>query len=134
MPHTITFDAARKRVAIVVTRPVSEKQALSCFRELRTHPEFRTDYGILINLLAADLPPTNEEAVRLGGVVKAFFPGQRIALVWPNVSTIRSWVIFWVVASPRAHVRLFTTLSDAEAWLGSPSDETSSLTDHGCGT
>ena len=33
MSYTIEFDAAHKRIAIVVAPPISEYDALKCFRE-----------------------------------------------------------------------------------------------------
>ncbi len=118
MSHTITFDAANKRVTAVVTRPVREEELISCFQEIRSNREFQTEQGILIDLSEAALPPTTSEANRLGKVAKTLFPEQRIAIVWPNVLTIRPWITFWVVASPDVYVRIFTSLSDAHAWLG----------------
>ena len=56
MSYTIEFDVAHKRIEIVVAPPISEYDALKCFREVRAHPGFRANHGILINLLAVEPP------------------------------------------------------------------------------
>ena len=38
MPYTIEFDAARKRIAILVAPPISEYDALECFRRSSRPP------------------------------------------------------------------------------------------------
>jgi len=116
MPHTFTFDAGRKRITVFVTPPVSEYDALAGLREVRTHPEFRTDYGILINVQAADHPPSASGAIALGNIMKVFFPGQRIAFVSPNPVTTE-WAFLLVTASPKVHLSYFKESSEAEAWL-----------------
>ena len=118
MPYTFTFDAVRKRITIFVTPPVSEFDALAGLREVRTHPEFRKDYGILINLQAAAPPPSAARAIKLGNVLKVLFPGQRIAFVSPDPVTTE-WTFFHVTASPKVHLSYFKESSEAEAWLAS---------------
>jgi len=118
MPYTFTFDAARKRITIFVTPPVSKYDALVGLREVRTHPEFRTDYGILINVQAADHPPSASEAIELGNVMKVFFRGQKIALVSPDPVTTE-WAFLHVTASSKVHLSYFNESSEAEAWLTS---------------
>ena len=119
MPYTIAFDAAHKRIAILVAPPVSEYDAVECFRAVRAHPEFRKNYGILINLLAAVRSLDLAEAEHLGGVMSYLFPEHKIALVrryptvTPAIETLRA------AASPRVEVRIFGELRAAEAWLGS---------------
>ncbi len=118
MPHTFTFDAARKRITIFVTPPISEHDALVGLREVRTHPEFRTDYGILIDAQAVDRPPSASGAINLGNVLKVFFPGQKIALVSPNpVAT--EWAFLQLTARSKVHLSYFKESSEAEAWLAS---------------
>lgn len=118
MPHTFTFDAARRRISIFVTPPVSRYDALVGLREVRTHPEFRTDYGILIDVRAADRPPSAAGAIELGNVMKVFFPGQKIAFVSPNPVTTE-WAFLLVTASSKVHLSYFKESSEAEAWLAS---------------
>ena len=118
MPHSFTFDAARKRITIFVTPPVSEYDALVGLREVRTHPEFRTDYGILIDVQAADRPPNASGAIEIGNVMNVFFPGQKIAFVSPNPGTTE-WAFLLVTASPRVHLSYFKESREAEAWLAS---------------
>jgi len=130
MPYSMTFAAAQKRVVVNVTRPVSEQEAMTCLQQLRSHPEFQTDYGILVDLVQVDLPPSGEEAVRLARAMKQLFPGQKIAIVWPNVETIRPLLVLWVVASPEVHVKIFATQDDAARWLGNSSDTATFLIDH----
>ncbi len=117
MPYTITFDAARARIEITVTPPIAEKEGLKCLLEIRSHPEFRADYGIVFNLLAADQPLRCEEAVRLGEVVKGFFPAQKVAIVWSNPSTALTWQFLQLAASPKVDVQIFSELDETEAWL-----------------
>lgn len=89
MRHTITFDAVQKRIMIVVTPPMEREDALERLREVRRHPEFRADYGIVCNFLEPDhdgrqsIPDTNE----FGGAVKALFPGQKVAVLSPHALT-----------------------------------------------
>ena len=118
MPYTITFDAARKRIIIFVTAPVSRYDALVGLREVRTHPEFKTDYGILINVQAVDRPPSAAGAIELGNVMKVFFPGQKIAFISPNPVTTE-WAFLHVTASAKVHLSYFKDTSEAEAWLAS---------------
>ena len=117
MSYTIEFDAARKRIAIVVAPPISEYDALKCFRELRAHPEFRTGHGILINLLAADRALSLTEAAHLGGAMKYLFPKHRIAFVRANPLMNEGLEALRVTASPQLDVAIFAKLDDAEAWL-----------------
>ncbi len=117
MPHTIEIDAAKKIVAIVVAPPVSEYEALKCFREVRAHPEFRADHGILINLLAADRALSPTEAEHIGGTMAYHFSRHKIALVRRTPLSTLTFDALRAAASSKTDVRLFTDLSAAEAWL-----------------
>ena len=119
MPYTIAFDAAHKRIAILVAPPVSDYDAIKCFREVRAHPEFRAGYGILINLLAADRPLSLTEAEHLGGVLKYLFSDQKIAVLRHNPPPTQDVEALRATTSPRVEVRIFAELSAAEAWLAS---------------
>ena len=119
MAHTITFDAVHKHMDVLVAAPVSEDDALDGFREIRTHRQFRADYGIFINLLAADLPSSVAKALRLGEFVKQLFPGQRIALIRSDRPQTQVYEVFRAVACPCADVKTFRELEEAEAWLAS---------------
>jgi len=121
MPHAITFDAMHKRISILITPPIRREDALACFREVRTHPEFRTEYGIIFDLTAADRTLPHGEVAQLGEIVKVFFPGQKVAIVMvPTDSDSESAVeLFQAVASLKADVGVFKESSDAEAWLAS---------------
>lgn len=119
MPYTIEFDAAHKRIAIVVAPPISEYDALECFREVRAHPEFRTGHGILINLLAADRSLSLTEAERLGGAMKYLFPKHKIAFVRANPLMTEGLQALRATASPQLDVAIFAKLADAGAWLAS---------------
>ena len=117
MPYTIEIDAAHKRIAIVVAPPVNEYDAIECFRGVRAHPEFRADYGILINLLAADRSLSLTEAQHLGGAMGYLFPGHKIALLRRTPTSTLTFDALRTAASSKTDVRLFTDLSAAEAWL-----------------
>ena len=117
MPHTIEFDAAHKRIAILVAPPISEYDALKCFREVRAHPEFRADHKILINLLAADRSLSLTEAEHLGGAMKYLFPGHRIALMRRTLTLTPTLDALRAAATSKTDVRVFSTLDAAEAWL-----------------
>ena len=117
MPYTIEFNAARKRIAILVAPPISEYDALECFREVRAHPQFGPDYGILINLLAADRLLSLAEAERLGGAMKYLFPKHRIAFVRANPLMTEGLEALRATASPGLDVGIFANVADAEAWL-----------------
>ena len=119
MSYTIEFDAAHKRIAIVVAPPISEYDALKCFREVRARAEFRTDYGILINLLAVDRPLIIAEAAHLGGTMKYLFPKHKIAFVRTNSQMNEGLEALRVTASAGLDVGIFSQLEAAEAWLGS---------------
>ncbi len=119
MPYTIELDPARKRVAIHVAPPISEYDALKCFREVRAHPGFRTEHGILINLLEADRLLSLAEAERLGGAMKYLFPKHRIAFVRSSPLMTEGLEALRVTASPVLDVGIFTTLAAAETWLAS---------------
>ena len=121
MPYTIEFDAVHKRISIVVAPPISEYDALKCFREVRAHPEFRAGKGILINLLAADRPLSLTEAAHLGGVMKYLFPKHKIAFVRTNPVMTEGLEALRVTASPQLDVGIFAKLGDAEAWLAGQS-------------
>ena len=118
MPHTIAFDAADKRIVVTVTSPVTHQDALRCLREMRMHPEFRSDYGLLFNMLEADTSgyPNASEAVQFGELVKVFFTGQKLAVVASHALTTE-WGFMSVTAAPSAALRLFPTLNEASAWL-----------------
>jgi len=117
MPYTIEFDAARKRIAILVTPPISEYDTLESFREIRAHPEFRADYGILINLLAADRSLSFTEAEHMGGVMKYLFPKHKIAFVRSNPLMNEGLDPLRATRSPGLDVGIFSDLGGAEAWL-----------------
>jgi hypothetical protein len=119
MPYTIEFNAARKQVAILVAPPVSEYGALKCFQEVRAHPEFGADYGILINLLAADRPLSLTEAEYLGGTMMYLFAGHRIALVRRTPTPTPMFDALRAAATLKTDVQIFSELSIAEAWLAS---------------
>ena len=118
MSHTFTFDAARKRITVFVPPPVSKFDALVGLREVRIHPELRTDYGILVDVQAIDRPPSAAGAIELGNIMKVFFPGQKIAFVSPNPVTTE-WAFLLVTASPKVQLSYFEESSEAEAWLAS---------------
>lgn len=117
MPYTIEFDAARRRIAIQVIPPISEYDAIKCFREIRAHPEFRADYGILINLLSADRTLGVKEAEHIGGAMQYHFPGHRIALLRPASSPTPAFDALRAATSSKIDVRIFSELTVAEAWL-----------------
>ena len=119
MSYTIDIDAARKRIAVVVAPPISEYDALKCFREVRAHPGFRADYGMLINLLAADRALSVAEAAHLGGAMKYLFPKHKIAFVRTNPLMTEGLEALRATASPGLDVRVFSKLDAAEAWLAS---------------
>jgi hypothetical protein len=119
MSYTIEFDAAHKRIAIVVAPPISEYDALKCFREVRAHPDFRADYGILVNLLAADRSLDVTEAEHLGGAMKYLFPGHRIALLRRTPTPTLAFDALRVAATSKTEVHIFSELGAAEAWLAS---------------
>jgi hypothetical protein len=119
MSYKIEFDAARKRIAVLVAPPISEYDAIKCFREIRAHSEFRADYGILINLLAADRTLAVTEAEHIGGAMKYHFPGHRIALLRRTSAPTPGFDAFRAAASSKTDVRIFTELTAAEAWLAS---------------
>jgi len=119
MPYTIEFNAARKRIAILVAPPISEYDALECFREVRAHPEFRADYGMLVNLLAADRLLSLAEAERIGGAMKYFFPKHKIAFVRANPGMTKGLEALRATSSPSLEVGIFANLGEAEAWLAS---------------
>lgn len=119
MPYIIEFDAVRKRIAILVAPPVSEYNALKCLREVRAHPEFRADNGILINLLAADRSLSLKEAEHLGGAMMYLFPGHRIALLRRTPTSTPAIDALRAAATSKTDVRIFSELSVAEAWLAS---------------
>jgi hypothetical protein len=119
MSYTIEFDAARKRIAVLVAPPISEYNAIQCFREIRAHPEFRTDYGILINLLAADRTLAVTEAEHIGGSMGYHFPGHRIALLRGTPTQTPEFDALRAATSSKTDVRIFVELSAAEAWLAS---------------
>jgi hypothetical protein len=117
MPYTIAIDASRKRIAIIVAHPISEYDTLECFREVRAHPEFRADYGILINLLAADRSLSVTEAEHLGGAMKYLFPKHKIAFVRANHLLTEGLDALRVTASPGLDVEIISKLGEAEVWL-----------------
>jgi hypothetical protein len=117
MSYTVEIDAVHKRIAILVAPPVSEYDALKCFREVRAHPEFTADYGILINLLAADRTLSLTEAEHIGEAMKYFFPGHRIALLRRAPTSTPALDALRATATSKTDVRVFTGLSAAEAWL-----------------
>lgn len=119
MAYTIEFDAARRRISIVVGPPISEYDALECFREVRVHPEFRTGHGILINLLAVERPLTLAEAAHLGGAMKYLFPKHRIAFVRTNSLSLMTEGLeaLKATASPGLDVGVFSELDAADGWL-----------------
>ena len=116
MPYTVAFDAARKRVTITVVPPISEHDAHAGLREARSRPEFRADYAIVIDLLAADQPPSATGAVQLGEILKASVPGHKVAILWPHPPTT-TLAFVQITASPTVELRLFKGLGEAEAWL-----------------
>lgn len=117
MPYTIEFDAAHKRIAILVAPPIREYDALECFRTVRAHPEFRAGYGILINLLAADRPVSLTEAEHIGGALAYHFPGHRIALLRHAPVPPPGFEALRAAANSKTDVRIFMEVSAAEAWL-----------------
>ena len=119
MSYTIEFDAARNRIAILVAPPISEYDAIKCFREVRAHPGFRADCGILINLLAADRSLARTEAEHIGGAMTYHFPGHRIALLRRTHSPPPEFEALLAATSTKTEVRIFVDLTAAEAWLAS---------------
>lgn len=117
MPHSITFDATRKQVTILVTPPISMQGALTAFREVRTDPRFSAAYGVLLNSLAADRPPTIDEGQRMATVLRAFFPGQKFAWVRHNPPRNPGIETLVATAGPRVQIRNFSEVAEAEAWL-----------------
>ncbi len=119
MSYTIEFDAAHNRISIVVAPPISEYDALKCFREVRADPEFRVGQGILINLLAVDRSLSLAEAAQLGGAMKYLFPKHKIAFVRTNPVVNEVLEALRATASPVLDVAVFSQFGEAEAWLAS---------------
>ncbi len=117
MSYTIEINSAHKRIAIVVAPPISEYDALKCLQEVRAHPGFRPNYGILVNLLAADRSLSVTEAEHLGGAMKYHFPGHKIALLRRTLTLTPTLDALRAAATSKTDVRVFSTLDAAEAWL-----------------
>lgn len=117
MPHTIEFDAAHKRITVVVSPPVSLQGALECFRSIRMDAQFGNDYAILVNSLGPERPPTQEEGLALATVLGNFFPGQKIAWVRHNPPKNPGIEIMRTMANVKLELRNFSQVEDAEAWL-----------------
>ncbi len=119
MPHSIAFDSARKRITLLVIAPVDLHEALECCREVRADPKFASDYGILLNSLAADRPPDEREGEAMATVLAAFFPNQKIAFVRRNPPFSPGIEAVVRLTKPNLEVKHFPNLDSAEAWLGS---------------
>ncbi len=117
MLHALSCDPSQKRFTVTVVPPASLESALSCLRDIRNHKNYRNDYGILIDLSSLDQPLSVAAASSLGRVVKAFFPGQTIALALTNARVQMPWAALQYISSPEVEVKIFSKLGDAEAWL-----------------
>ena len=118
-PYQFAIYAAHKRVEILLTPSVSDSDALECIREVRYDPGFRTDFWILVNLLAANRPLSRAEAEHIGALMKLYFQGQRIALLQFSLVPNHTFDALRAAAAKKSNVRIFSKRSAAEAWLAS---------------
>ena len=119
LPYRFAIYAAHKRVDILLTLPLSDHDALEGMREVRYDPEFRPDFGILVNVLAAHRPLHVAEAEHLSALMKLYFHGQRIAFLQFSLVPNQIFDALRAAASLKTNVRIFSDRSAAEAWLAS---------------
>ncbi len=101
MSHRITFDAVQRRITVVVTPPVKQTEVLDCLRKIRSHPEFRADHAIVVNLLEAGPNgyPSVSDAAEFNEAIKRLFPGQKVALLSLHPRTTHSGFVSVTVSS-----------------------------------
>lgn len=118
--HTITFDAAQRRITVVVTPPVKQKEMLECLEAIRSRPEFQVNYGIVVNLLEAGLNgyPSVADAAEFNEALKTLFPGQKVALLSLHPRRTHS-AYMSVRAFPEAPLHPFEQSGDADDVLES---------------
>lgn len=121
MAYAITFDAERRLVRVVQDGPERVQTALEAMRELREHPEFRSEYDILCDFRRGNFPSNNEGLQRVGATVREFFPGQRIALVFSIPERELKGRFVASESSAVVAMRVFGSLEHAESWLGAGS-------------
>ncbi len=117
MLKELACDPSHGLFTATVIPPASKEAALSCFREIRGHQEFRNSFGILIDLATLDQPPSMSTACALGEIVKAFFPGQKIALILPDSCSHLPWDVLQYLSKPEVQIENFSKRDQAEAWL-----------------
>ena len=64
------------------------------------------------------------ETIHLGDVMKSFFPGQKIAFVSTDPPMNQTLQFLQATACPKADVRIFKEVSQAESWLAIHLQET----------
>ncbi len=118
MPHSIEFDETRKRVTILVAPPVNLDDALTCFRTVRMDPRYSAEYRIFLNSWAADRAPTVEEGLEMASVLRAFFPGQKLAWLRHNPPKDHPGIEALQTASKvNVVIQQFSDPDAAQAWL-----------------
>jgi hypothetical protein len=117
MPCTLNFDPARKLATIVQTGMISGgESAVESLKAIRAHPKFSSDCGFLCDLREADTQRTRMEAHSIGKLLKTLFPGQRFAYVIPE--KLKDMVRVQArAAAPLVHIRSFSDIAEAMAWL-----------------
>ena len=121
MAYAFSFDAERGIVRVVQDGPERVQTALEAMRDLRAHPQFRPEYGILCDFRSGNFPANNEGLLRMSAVIQEFFPGQRIALVFSVPEREMKGSFVADATSAAVSMRVFGSLEHAESWLGAES-------------
>lgn len=121
MTYRFTFDPKRKLIRVVQDGLENVHSALEVMREVRMHPEFHADYGILCDFRKGAFPRSKIELVKVSEVIKVFFPGQRIALTYSDPEREKGGNFVAASTGTVTSIRVFNDPEAAEAWLSSPS-------------
>lgn len=119
MAYTFVFDAARRMIRVAQDHPENRHSALEVMREVRMHPEFKPDYGILCDFRQGNFSGSKLDLFNVSEVIKMFFPGQRIALVFADADREKSGNYVAMATTSVLAVQVFNTIEAAEAWLSS---------------
>lgn len=117
MSYTFTFDAARRMIRVEQGHAEDLQSALEGMREVRMHAEFNADYGILCDFRQGDFRGSRLDLFKVSEVIKVFFPGQRIALIFSESVREKSGAFVAIATTTALPIQVFDNIEAGEAWL-----------------
>lgn len=119
MTWTCEIDADRRVVVVTVEGDLGDEDLVALYRELKSSPQLRPDFGLLVDLRAAKGRLVTAEGVRkLAGRALVLDPESPRAVVVPSDFGYGMARMYSLWRNERGGVEIFRDIADARRWIG----------------